>query len=500
MELLVNCNTSSLAEYNQPLDKVKVEHLYNRVDFGASQAELQAAAGRNSSALVDEILNQALLQPPTPAPSWANWDNSDYSENAMERNQLRNEQRLDFQITIARAFMNNGLRERLTLFWHNHFVTEYQVYQCPSYLYHYINCLERNALGNFKTFVHEMGLTNAMLRYLDGLFNRKNAPNENYARELFELFTLGESNGYTEEDIVETARALTGYTERVNGGCSNIIFNPNQHDTTEKTIFGRTGAWGYDDVIDILFEEKGNLIAGFICAKLYKYFVHPDKEEGVAPQIISGLAQTMVQNNFELFPVLEQLFKSEHFFDDNCVGVIIKSPLDAFVGLHKQLGIVPDDTQVRRIINFARNLGQNLFSPVDVAGWQGDREWINTFFFSGRLLLGSTLLSRLRQQNIEDFRTLAMDLVGAENMNTSNPEIVVRALINHFTPKGLLTDQDFENAMDAFKIDDVPENYYSPDYIEGGLSLWSLSVSMEAPVQIYVLMEYIISLPEFQLK
>ena len=132
------------------------------------------------------------------------------------------------------------------------------------FLVYYINCLQRNAIGNFKTFVSEIGLTSAMLFYLDGAYNNGNNPNENYARELYELFSLGEGNGYTEEDIIETARALSGYTNRGEVGCTPVTFNPERHDTGTKTILGQTGAWGYDDVMDILFDQRPNEIATFI--------------------------------------------------------------------------------------------------------------------------------------------------------------------------------------------------------------------------------------------
>jgi hypothetical protein len=145
-------------------------------------------------------------------------------------------------------------------------------------------------------------------------------------------------------------------------------------------------------------------------------------------------------------------------------------------------------------------LGQELFDPVDVAGWQRDRTWINTNFIIGRWLTVEVYLELFFQNNAEQFRALAMDAVGAGDSNTSNPETVVRALVDKFTPKGLLTAQDFENAMSVFKIEDVPEEYYGSDYIPGGLGLWMLSVSPEVPQQVFLLLMHISRQPEFQLK
>ncbi|NKI30861.1 DUF1800 domain-containing protein [Muricauda sp. DJ-13] len=502
MDMFVNCNTSSLATYAPPLDKIRVQHLYRRLGFSASNAEVEAAVGQTANALVDNLVDAALAAPEIPAPAWSTWTNANYPEDDDLARQLRNAQREEFRIAYGNALLSNNLRDRLSFFWSNHVVTQLSIYNCNAYLYEYINCLQRNALGNFRTLISEIGLTNAMLYYLDGAFNNGNNPNENYSRELYELFALGEGNGYTEEDIIETSRALSGYTNRGEIGCSPVGYNPERHDAGTKTILGQTGNWGYDDVINILFTQRPNEIGYFICKKLYEFFIHPDSQDetGNADVIINGLATTFVANNFELAPVLRQLFKSEHFFDETAIGVIIKSPFDLYLNFTKELGFGYDDGLVQNMIDASALIGQQLFEPVDVAGWQRDRSWINTNYIIGRWLTAEVFVDGFFQADQERFRTLAMDLVGPANSNTSNPEIVVRAIVDKFTPKGLLTEQDFENAMDAFKIDDVPENYYSPDYIDGGLSLWMLAVSMEAPIQVYTLLRYLTRQPEFQLK
>ena len=503
MEYFINCNSSTLAPYTIPLDELRAAHLYRRLGFSASVQTINAAVGQTAGALVDNLIDQALAAPVVPAPAWADWYDSNYPADDDLAREMRRAQLEEFTTAYGNSLMDNSVRDRLSFFWSNHFVTELDVYNCNQFLYYYVNCLQRNALGNFKTFVHEIGLTSAMLYYLDGVRNRGNNPNENYARELYELFTLGEGNGYTEQDIIETAKAISGYTERGEEGCTQVTFNPEDFNTENKTILGQTGNWGYDDVIDILFNERANEMAGFICMKLYEYYVHPDssgEEGGNAQDIIAGMAQTFISNNFEIAPVLRQLLKSQHFFDDTAIGVIIKSPFDLYFHLVKETGFSYDDGTVINLIDSAGLIGQELFDPYDVAGWQRDRQWINSNFIIGRWLTSEVFLERFFQENPEQFRTLAMDAVGAADSNTSNPEIVVRALVNKFTPKGLLTDADFEKAMDAFKIDDVPENYYSPDYIPGGLSLWMLAVSMEAPTQVYVLLRHLSREPEFQLK
>jgi uncharacterized protein (DUF1800 family) len=341
-----------------------------------------------------------------------------------------------------------------------------------------------------------------MLFYLDGAYNNGDNPNENYARELYELFSLGEANGYTEQDIIETARALSGYVERGEIGCTPVAFDPTAFDAGSKTILGQTGNWGYNDVINILFEQRPNEIAIFICKKLYEFFVHPDSddEDGNAQLIISGLAGTFISNNFEIVPVLSQLFKSQHFFDDEAIGVIIKSPFDLYLNLIRETGFAYDNSTLLNVVDASGLLGQDLFDPVDVAGWQRDRTWINTNFIIGRWLTVEVFLQAFYQNNAEQFRTLAMDAVGPSDSNTSNPETVVTALVSKFLPKGLLTQQDFDNAMSVFKIEDVPENYYGADYIPGGLGLWMLSVSPEVPQQVFLLLMHLSRQPEFQLK
>ncbi|QBA63160.1 DUF1800 domain-containing protein [Muriicola soli] len=502
MEYFVNCNTSTLAPYTTPLDKVRAAHLYRRLGFSASVQTIDQAVGQNAGTLVDTLINEAVTMPPLAAPAWSDWNNSNYPADDDLARQVRRAQTEEWAVAYTNGMLNNNLRDRLSFFWSNHFVTELDVYDCNSFLYYYTDCLQRNAIGNFKTFVSEIGLTSAMLYYLDGAYNNGNNPNENYARELYELFTLGEGNGYTEQDIIETAKALTGYVERGEIGCTQVTFDPTRFDAGPKTILGQTGNWNYDDVIDILFQERPNEIANFICQKLYEYFVHPDSDDdaGNAQSIINGLAATMVSNNFEIAPVLSQLFKSEHFFDDEAIGVIIKSPFDIYLNLIKESNFAYNDNTVLNVIDTTRMLGQELFDPVDVAGWQRDRSWINTNFIIGRWLTVEVFLEIFYQSNQEQFRTLAMDAVGPADSNTSNPETVVRALVNKFTPLGLLTDQDFENAMDVFKIEDVPEEYYGSDYVPGGLGLWMLSVSPEVPQQVFLLLMHLSRQPEFQLK
>ncbi len=497
MEYFVNCNTSTLAPYTTPLDRTRAAHLYRRLGFSASVETVNQTVGLSAGALVDNLVNQALNMAPTPAPTWADWNNSNYPADDDAAGQLRRAQQDEWRLAYANGMLSNNLRERLSFFWSNHFVTELDVYNCNSFLYYYINCLQRNAIGNFKTFVSEIGLTSAMLYYLDGVYNNGNNPNENYGRELYELFTLGEGNNYTEQDIIETARALSGYVERGEIGCEPVAFDATKHDTGSKTILGQTGNWGYDDVIDILFQQRPNEIAQFICRKLYEFFVHPDSKDAAnnAQVIIDGMASTFVSSNFELAPVLSQLFKSQHFFDDEAIGVIIKSPFDFYFNLLNESGFAYNNTNVAEMTNYSRLLTQELFDPFDVAGWQRDRSWINTNFIIGRWLTIESIIENFYQADNEQFRSFALALTGNDGLTSNNPDVIARPIVDFVLPKGLLTEPDYEKAFAIFRSD-VDNTYY-----EGGTTpSWTLAIWPQAPFQVYLLLQYLAREPEFQLK
>ena len=498
MEYFINCNSSTLAPYTTPLDEVRAAHLYRRLGFSASVQTINDAVGQSAGALVDNLVNQALAAPTIPAPEWADWSDANYPADDDLARQMRNGQIEDFTTAYGNALVENELLDRMSFFWSNHFVTQLETYNCPGFLYYYINCLQRNALRNFKTLTSEVGLTSAMLYYLDGVRNRGDNPNENYARELYELFTLGEGNNYTEEDIIETSKALSGYTERGEEGCTAVTFDPTEFNTENKTIFGQTGNWDYDDVIDILFNQRPDEIGWFICKKLYEFFVHPDStsdDGGIAPQIIDGLAQTFISSGFEIAPVLRQLFKSQHFFDETAIGVIIKSPADLYFNLLKETGFTYDDMTIINMIDSCALIGQRFFQPPEVEGWQRDRTWINTNFIIGRWLTVEFYLQRFYQNNPEQFRDLGLELSGNVGLTSNNPDEVAKPIIEKFVPKGLLTEADYQRAYLAFRSD-VDVNYY-----EGGTTpSWTLLGWETGPSQVYLLLRHLSREPEFQLK
>ena len=476
------CDLDGITPYvptvDKPWDETRAKHLYRRMGFGANPATIQAALLQDPATLIDNLVDAAVALPPTPAPAWGNWALSDYTDIFVEGP----EQVVDWYTQFINDMLDNGLRDKLTLFWSNHFVTQLDIYECPSYLFQYYNMLQVHGLGNFKDFVHAVGINPAMIVYLNAYENTNVSPNENYARELYELFTLGENNGYTQTDIVETSKALTGF-QGFTDFCAPITFTPITHSQANKTIFGQTGNWGYDDVIDILFSERDSQIAQHICTKLYNYFVSPVTDQA----IVDELAATFLANNYQIAPVLKQLFKSEHFFDDDVIGVKIKSPMEMLLSVLKESNFTYDEAVIDGTRYFGALLGQEIFDPVDVAGWQGNHDWINTSTITGRWLVLDYFVLYVLDQNPEELRTLAIDLVGGVS---SDPDLVSYAIIDHFLPKGLQTASEYEQAATVFR-DVYPQNYYD-------LGLWNLNAEF-ATAQVYLLMIHISKMPEFQL-
>lgn len=479
---VLNCQAGTLAPWTpdsqQPWDERRARHLLRRLGFGASREQVAEALAHDPLDYVDQLIDQAVALPLPDPPAWVDWNEDDYANNGIDPF----EHFLEWTLQWIKDMLQHGLREKVALFWHNHFVTIHETYGCPQYQYLYHRLLQQYAFGNFKEFLKEIGKTPAMLMFLNGVQSTKWSPNENYARELYELFTLGADNGYTQQDIVETARALTGWNG-IDVYCEPITFVPMYHDDGPKTIFGQTGNWGYDDVHDILFAQRGQQVAQHICRKIYRYFVHPEPDEA----IVSGLAATFLANDFELEPVFRQLFKSEHFFHDSIIGTRVKDPIECLLTFPLEAEFPIDDDWVEAIWYFAGLLGQNLFNPVDVAGWPGDRTWINSSTLTGRWQVCDYYLYWLVDNHLETLRQFAINLVGG---NTNDPVLVTQRMLEHFLPQGPASQAALDQAVSVFKWE-VPENYYT-------LGLWNLDWD-SVPWQVALLLQHIARQPEFQL-
>ena len=487
MEILTSCNLASITPYipsdTNPWDIQKVKHVYRRLDYGATDATLNISVLSTPSELIDTLIQEAIDKPNPPQPEWGFWNINNYSDFENQNPAQINEW---YSLTSI-AFFNGNLKDRLAFFWYNHFVTQIETYSYAPYLYQYWDLMHTHALGNFKDFVRVVGESSAMLLFLNGFENTNNSPNENYARELYELFTLGENNGYTQMDIEETSRALTGYNHFGNGVPGNpITFNNSTFDDSVKIIFEQEGPWGYDDVIDILFEQKADLIAPFICEKLYNFFVSPDTNQG----IVDAMASTFLANDFEIEPVLEQLFKSEHFYDIDAIGHVIKSPYDLTTTFIREIGFPYDNTdnQVSDFIVYLNGLiGQDIYQPPDVAGWQRNREWINSSTLAGRWEGIRIALYHFWNLDQEQFREFAINLSG----NSNDPAVITQSIIDFFMSRSLHTSSDYDIATTIFRWE-IPDNYYDD-------GVWNLGWE-SAPYQVLLLMFHMSRMPEFQLK
>ncbi len=475
-----NCAIGSLTPYQasetNPWDRKKIKHLIRRLGFGASHTQIEAAMNANPLVLIDQIIDGAINESLFETPVWKDWTVAEYEVNT----DVVQEHIVEWTTLWVEGMAANSFRERLALFWHNHFVTELETYVCPPQMYTYHKLLQEHALGNFKTFTYEMGKTPAMLVYLNGIQNNKDEPNENYARELYELFTLGQDKGYTQTDIAETARALTGWVVPV--GCSESIFFPPIHDNGQKTIFGQTGNWGYDELHSILFEQRADEVAQHICTKIYKHFVGIEVNE----EIVDGLAETFKDNDFELAPVFRQLFKSEHFFDEANIGTYIKSPLVHLIGFLNDTGFTYNTDIIQFLGYGAGGLGQMIFNPVDVAGWLGDKNWITTATLTGRWQYIQAYVGYVYETYPTELVGFAKTLSG----NSNDPALISRKIVDHFLVNGLQTEAEYEAATAVFKFE-VPQNYFDD-------GTWNLDWPY-VDAMVTVLLFHIAQLPEFQL-
>lgn len=355
-------------------DAAAARHILSRACFGYTLADINTALSMTLDAFVDTVLlaNTTLPTPPT----WVT-ETPDPSNNTLNRtrqNELINWFLVQMQDTTI------SMREKMTLFLHNHFTSEYSKVQIPQYMYMQNNLFRSAVFGNFKTLTKAVGIDPGMLIYLDGRTSSKTAPNENYGRELLELFTIGIGN-YTEDDIKAAARAYTGW--RINGLTSYL--NTSLYDSGSKTFMSQTGNFNNDQIVDIVFSKQQT--AQFICRKLYKEFVHYEPNE----QYVTEMAAVFRNSGYELKPVLSAMLKSEFFHSPEIRGAKIKNPVELIIGAFKKFNVInPDNTYLSSILT---TLNQSLFEPPDVRGWEVQRKWISATTYPTRNQFTDTLVT-----------------------------------------------------------------------------------------------------------
>lgn len=260
------------------------------------------------------------------------------------------------------------LQERMTLFWHNHFTSSIQKVQWPQLMYRQNQLFRQHATGNFKTLLKAVAIDPAMLIYLDNRQNSADSPNENFARELLELFTLGIGH-YTEADIVNAARALTGWVYNLKR--DKVVFQPKRHDKGKKQFLGKEGNFKLDDIIEILLDNPRT--AEFISGKFWYEFVSSEKPD---PEVIRQWATAFRDNGYDIRSLLEAVFNSDAFWSVSNRGTLIKSPIEFSIGILRSCPI-DDFSSYPQLVNANNRMGQSLFAPPDVKGWRGGNNWID---------------------------------------------------------------------------------------------------------------------------
>ncbi|HTE86231.1 MAG TPA: DUF1800 domain-containing protein [Dehalococcoidia bacterium] len=336
-------------------ERSRIAHLLRRAGFGASRLELDAAVARGFDATLDRMLEPQ--------------DERDAADDLVSQINVPN-RRLDEAQRwwlVRMRYTSRPLVEKMALFWHGHFTTSIAKVSNGNMqlMRQLIQSFRTQGMGNFRDLLLNVSKDSTMSIWLDGRFNHKDAPNENYGRELQELFTLGIGN-YTEADVKAAARAFTGWTF---GNNHEFVFDARDHDDGPKTFLGRTGNFNGDDIVDILAGHPAT--ANHLATKLVRFFVSDPPDDN----LVNNLAQTYLSSGYDMRSVLRALFKSDAFSSPNAYHALIKSPAEFVAGTLRTLDIQTDGTPLPPIM---AALGQELFNPPNVAGWPGGTAWIAT--------------------------------------------------------------------------------------------------------------------------
>lgn len=481
---------SGLAPYTGPWTTDEVIHLLRRTTFGPIKADVDYFAGKTMAAAVDELLYSPYTPP---APPVNDYNNPNFTDPVVPFGQSFLNASFEpgaepYRAESVRAWWVRGMissgrsiREKMTLFWHNHVPVQFTEALFGSMLYRHNQLYRDHALGNFKTMMRAITLDPAMLIYLNGYLNSKFAPDENYGREIQELFVIGKDipDHFTENDVKAAARLLTGWRT---DGFSTFYFT-NEHDTGDKQfsafygnrlIQGKSGPSSggaeLDEFLDMLFGHPE--AARFVCRKLYRFFVFHDIDPTTEQNVIEPLAQIFRNNNYDILPVLDTLFKSEHFFDVLNRGAVIKSPVDMVLGLFRLFGVkLPGaaDPLDNFLMSYQINVRmadmlQVPGDPPNVAGWQAyyqkpflDKLWINTATLPERGRFTDTMVFAgifgFNGRAIIDPLAWAATLSDPANINT----LIDESLQLLF---GLPVSQTVKNSLKPILLSGLPNDAY----------------------------------------
>lgn len=532
-----------LEPYTGSWNYEQVSHLLRRVGFGVKKSDVELLLGMTMDEAVNYVLN--IVQPDVNdkpindyyfagdannnedgyndpnVPLGSSWVDADY-DNAAEGYRTESFRGWWFDKMLHD---DASIREKMTLFWHNHFATQTESVFYGKVCYEYNKLLRDNCLGNFKTMTKEVTKNVMMLFYLNGYLNVKDAPDENYARELQELFTIGKDNPdhYTEEDVVQAARVLTGWTiDSYLTDIKTIFYGPN-HDTGDKqfsafygntVIPGTTGPNGGEQELDALLTMifAKNEVAEYLCRKLYRWFIYYNIDAAAEANVIQPLAQIFRDNNYEIFPVMSTLLKSAHFFDALNKGCFIRTPVDIVIGTMRSFDMsIPsekpwDDFVMKYILrNFMETLQMLPGDPPNVAGWQAFRQspqfyriWINGDTARNRHFYVAAMLSEQISSSLTNY--MSFDVLGfaSQFSDPSDPAALVDDTVKLLLSQPISATK--KTLLKSILLSGLPSDSYWTiawmDYVNNPDDAMSVSV---VKTRLTGMLYYIMRLPEFQL-
>ena len=532
----IRVNSSALTPYSGAWNEQVVRHLLKRTLFGASKKDINYFLGLGFDAAIEQLLSTKFTEPPPPLKDYNPSSASVPDNNVLIGQTWVNDPSLDGTVAAQRrssfkkwwiGIMVNQertIREKMTLFWHNHFSTETNDVAIAQYVYKHHKLLRANALGNFRQLVKQITLDPAMLIYLNGQNNNKTAPDENYGRELQELFVIGKgkNSAYTEDDVKAAARVLTGW--RNNNTKFESYFDLTRHDTgnksfssfyNSKTINGinanNGGELELDSLIEMLLSQKEASL--FICRKIYTWFVYYNITPEIETTVIEPLAEVFRSNNYEVLPVLKTLLKSEHFFSPANQGCQIKSPVDLIIGLAREFEIsFPGNDQVSTLytlwnlfVGYLYNSQQDIGDPPDVSGWKAYYQaplyygsWINTDTMPKRLQYTQNLITTGYTAN--GFKMIVNVFDYLKNFeNPNNPNLLVDEVCKHLLGIDISIEHKNQIKRDILLNGQMDDHYWT--------TAWDTYVSTPGNTfntnyvntTLINLLKYMINLPEYQL-
>jgi uncharacterized protein (DUF1800 family) len=523
----------SLTPYGGPWTKAEAAHLLRRTTFGATNQEILDAVSNGMNATVSALLQIPAIGEPlafhpdeTIVAQGQTWVNAVYPSNVLDAQTVETArlsslggwmmQRLNSEtLTIA---------EKMCLFWHNHFAAALTSDSRATYDYHML--LRSHALGDFKQMVKDVTVNPCMLLFLNGAENNVFSPNENYARELLELYTIGKGpqigpgdyTNYTELDIAEAAKVLTGYY--VTGLRSDsqtsvdAVYDTILHDQSTKTLSSKfnnavitpNGANEYADLIDIIFLQDE--VAHHISRKLYRYFVNYDLTPAVESTVIAEMANTMIANNYQILPVLSELFTSEHFYDISVRGALIKSPMDMLFSMFNScdtapsFGLATDYEMLLNVYWIGEALGQAYAMPPSVAGWPAyyqtpsfSKLWVNATHIKTRFdsALWMTLGNGIPVGG-NNWKIDALHFVDNLSLPPDAPT-VIQDIADIFCPKGLNTTQQL--TLKAILTGGLPDFEWKLQYNEYQANIGNPTYEDPVRFRVELVLSELFQMPEF---